>query len=147
MYIIYIFHWCLLIIEKVFNKNKNIVFHFNSLNWIYFRSDLMRLKRDPVPFISAEPNPANILEWWVVVFFTQTNVWTCHCVIISDWQARFYLMNRFIYYRYAPIKIAHQRIRGYIAFIKFSNTQNKTVVVFFRPTYRRYQGVYGPYKP
>ncbi|TRY76560.1 hypothetical protein TCAL_00138 [Tigriopus californicus] len=31
------------------------------------RQDYMRLKRDPVPYIVAEPLPANILEWHYVV--------------------------------------------------------------------------------
>ena len=31
------------------------------------RNDYMRLKRDPVPYIVAEPNPSNILEWHYVV--------------------------------------------------------------------------------
>ncbi|ELU12627.1 hypothetical protein CAPTEDRAFT_17752 [Capitella teleta] len=31
------------------------------------RQDYLRLKRDPVPYITAEPLPANILEWHYVV--------------------------------------------------------------------------------
>uniref|UniRef100_A0A1B0DG65 Ubiquitin-conjugating enzyme E2 J2 n=1 Tax=Phlebotomus papatasi TaxID=29031 RepID=A0A1B0DG65_PHLPP len=31
------------------------------------KQDYMRLKRDPVPYISAEPLPSNILEWHFVV--------------------------------------------------------------------------------
>lgn len=31
------------------------------------KQDYMRLKRDPVPYISAEPLPHNILEWHYVV--------------------------------------------------------------------------------
>ncbi len=31
------------------------------------RQDYMRLKRDPVPYIDAEPLPSNILEWHYVV--------------------------------------------------------------------------------
>ena len=31
------------------------------------RNDYMRLKKDPVPYIVAEPNPSNILEWHYVV--------------------------------------------------------------------------------
>lgn len=31
------------------------------------KQDYMRLKRDPVPYISAEPLPSNILEWHYVV--------------------------------------------------------------------------------
>jgi len=31
------------------------------------RQDYLRLKRDPVPYISAEPLPSNILEWHYVV--------------------------------------------------------------------------------
>ena len=27
------------------------------------RADYMRLKRDPVPYVIAEPLPSNILEW------------------------------------------------------------------------------------
>jgi len=35
------------------------------------KQDYLRLKRDPVPYITAEPLPANILEWhYVVSFFT-----------------------------------------------------------------------------
>ena len=28
------------------------------------KSDYMRIKRDPIPFIDAEPLPSNILEWY-----------------------------------------------------------------------------------
>ncbi|XP_071553003.1 ubiquitin-conjugating enzyme E2 J2 [Panulirus ornatus] len=31
------------------------------------RADYMRLKRDPVPYVTAEPLPSNILEWHYVV--------------------------------------------------------------------------------
>ena len=31
------------------------------------RNDYMRLKKDPVPYIVAEPNPSNILEWHYAV--------------------------------------------------------------------------------
>ncbi|XP_015123016.1 ubiquitin-conjugating enzyme E2 J2 isoform X1 [Diachasma alloeum] len=31
------------------------------------KQDYMRLKRDPVPYVIAEPNPSNILEWHYVV--------------------------------------------------------------------------------
>ena len=31
------------------------------------RQDYMRLKKDPVPYIVAEPLPSNILEWHYVV--------------------------------------------------------------------------------
>lgn len=31
------------------------------------RQDYMRLKKDPLPYIIAEPNPSNILEWFYVV--------------------------------------------------------------------------------
>lgn len=31
------------------------------------RQDYIRVKKDPVPFIEAEPNPSNILEWHYVV--------------------------------------------------------------------------------
>ena len=31
------------------------------------RQDFMRLKKDPVPFIVAEPLPSNLLEWHYVV--------------------------------------------------------------------------------
>lgn len=27
------------------------------------RADYMRIKRDPVPYVTAEPLPSNILEW------------------------------------------------------------------------------------
>ena len=30
------------------------------------RADYMRLKRDPIPYITAEPLPSNILEWLVL---------------------------------------------------------------------------------
>lgn len=29
------------------------------------KQDYARLKNDPVPFVVAEPNPSNILEWYV----------------------------------------------------------------------------------
>ena len=29
------------------------------------KQDYMRLRKDPVPYITAEPSPANILEWYV----------------------------------------------------------------------------------
>lgn len=31
------------------------------------RQDYLRLKRDPVPFVSAEPLASNLLEWHYVV--------------------------------------------------------------------------------
>ncbi|KAE9543897.1 hypothetical protein AGLY_001875 [Aphis glycines] len=31
------------------------------------KQDYLRLKKDPVPYIVAEPNPSNILEWYYVV--------------------------------------------------------------------------------
>lgn len=31
------------------------------------KQDYVRLKNDPVPYVVAEPNPANILEWYYVV--------------------------------------------------------------------------------
>ena len=31
------------------------------------RQDYLRLKKDPVPYITAEPLPSNILEWHYVV--------------------------------------------------------------------------------
>ena len=31
------------------------------------KQDYIRLKRDPVPFVTAEPLPSNILEWHYVV--------------------------------------------------------------------------------
>lgn len=31
------------------------------------RQDYLRLKRDPVPYITAEPLPANILEWYLAM--------------------------------------------------------------------------------
>lgn len=30
------------------------------------KQDYVRLKNDPVPYIVAEPNPSNILEWYAV---------------------------------------------------------------------------------
>ena len=33
------------------------------------RQDYVRLKKDPVPYITAEPLPSNILEWHYVVSF------------------------------------------------------------------------------
>lgn len=32
------------------------------------RQDFMRMKKDPLPYIIAEPNPANILEWYYLIF-------------------------------------------------------------------------------
>lgn len=29
------------------------------------KQDYLRLKNDPVPYVIAEPNPSNILEWYV----------------------------------------------------------------------------------
>lgn len=34
------------------------------------KQDYLRLKKDPVPYVVAEPLPANILEWYV----------SCYCV-------------------------------------------------------------------
>lgn len=34
--------------------------------------DYMRLKKDPVPYIEAEPVPSNILEWY---FYRFTSAW------------------------------------------------------------------------
>lgn len=31
------------------------------------KQDYVRLKRDPVPYITAEPVPENILEWYFVI--------------------------------------------------------------------------------
>ena len=36
------------------------------------RQDYMRIKRDPVPYIVAEPLPSNILEWHYVVTGPET---------------------------------------------------------------------------
>lgn len=30
------------------------------------KQDYLRIKKDPVPYICAEPLPSNILEWWGV---------------------------------------------------------------------------------
>jgi ubiquitin-conjugating enzyme E2 J2 len=30
------------------------------------KQDYLRLKKDPVPYVVAEPLPANILEWYVL---------------------------------------------------------------------------------
>ena len=35
----------------------------NNTALVRLRRDYMRLKTDPVPYISAEPLPSNILEW------------------------------------------------------------------------------------
>ena len=35
----------------------------NNTALVRLRRDYMRLKSDPVPYISAEPLPSNILEW------------------------------------------------------------------------------------
>lgn len=32
------------------------------------KQDYLRLKRDPVPYITAEPVPHNILEWFVKIY-------------------------------------------------------------------------------
>lgn len=32
------------------------------------KQDYMRLKKDPIPYIIAEPVPSNILEWYVLLF-------------------------------------------------------------------------------
>lgn len=34
------------------------------------KQDYLRLKKDPVPYITAEPLPNNILEWHYVVSFS-----------------------------------------------------------------------------
>lgn len=39
----------------------------NRTSTARLKQDYLRLKRDPVPYISAEPLPANILEWHYVV--------------------------------------------------------------------------------
>lgn len=31
------------------------------------KQDYLRLKKDPVPYVLAEPVPSNILEWWVLI--------------------------------------------------------------------------------
>jgi ubiquitin-conjugating enzyme E2 J2 len=33
------------------------------------KQDYLRLKKDPVPYVVAEPLPANILEWYVSHYF------------------------------------------------------------------------------
>jgi ubiquitin-conjugating enzyme E2 J2 len=33
------------------------------------KQDYLRLKKDPVPYVVAEPLPANILEWYVWCYF------------------------------------------------------------------------------
>lgn len=45
--------------------NKPKVNNNNALSRL--RADYLRLKRDPVPYIDAEPLPSNILEWYYVV--------------------------------------------------------------------------------
>lgn len=42
------------------NRNK-------STSTLRLKQDYLRLKRDPVPYITAEPLPQNILEWHYVV--------------------------------------------------------------------------------
>ncbi|KAF0305379.1 Ubiquitin-conjugating enzyme E2 J2 [Amphibalanus amphitrite] len=39
----------------------------NNTALVRLRRDYMRLKTDPVPYISAEPLPSNILEWHYIV--------------------------------------------------------------------------------
>ncbi|XP_037084521.1 ubiquitin-conjugating enzyme E2 J2-like, partial [Pollicipes pollicipes] len=39
----------------------------NNTALVRLRRDYMRLKADPVPYISAEPLPSNILEWHYIV--------------------------------------------------------------------------------
>ena len=41
----------------------------NNTALVRLRRDYMRLKTDPVPYITAEPLPSNILEWYVFLAF------------------------------------------------------------------------------
>lgn len=45
---------------RMTNRNK-------STSTLRLKQDYLRLKRDPVPYITAEPLPQNILEWHYVV--------------------------------------------------------------------------------
>ena len=47
----------------------------NNTALVRLRRDYMRLKTDPVPYISAEPLPSNILEWCVASFVVLTMCW------------------------------------------------------------------------
>lgn len=36
------------------------------------KQDYLRIKKDPVPYICAEPLPSNILEWYILPDITAT---------------------------------------------------------------------------
>ena len=37
------------------------------------KQDLLRLKKDPIPYVLAEPLPSNLLEWHYVVTGNNNN--------------------------------------------------------------------------
>lgn len=55
---------CDLNMSTVVNNSRNRKY---STAIARMKQDYIRLKRDPVPYISAEPLPSNILEWHYVV--------------------------------------------------------------------------------
>lgn len=54
------------------------------------KQDYLRIKKDPVPYICAEPLPSNILEWHYVVRGPETTPYEgmkekCACVLHCGW--------------------------------------------------------------
>lgn len=45
------------------------------------KQDYVRLQRDPVPFITAEPLPSNILTWYYVVRGPENTPYYGTCMI------------------------------------------------------------------
>lgn len=43
------------------------------------KQDYLRLKKDPVPYVEAEPLPSNILEWHYVVHGPEKSVYDGGC--------------------------------------------------------------------
>ena len=43
------------------------------------KQDFVRIKKDPVPYIVAEPLPSNILEWHYVVTGKKPASFHCRC--------------------------------------------------------------------
>lgn len=54
------------------------------------KQDYLRIKKDPVPYICAEPLPSNILEWYKILFSSlhQTHcehIMRCFAVVTGLW--------------------------------------------------------------
>ncbi|CAH1732581.1 ubiquitin-conjugating enzyme E2 J2-like isoform X1 [Aphis gossypii] len=57
------------------------------------KQDYLRLKKDPVPYINAEPNPSNVLEWYYVV-----------CGPVDSVYAGGYYLGRLVFPKDFPFK-------------------------------------------